>query len=114
MRQILACFVASAVSAQTSSQSAASKAALLSTRPEDEDLQTGHEPNRAPHQPHVLGCRRGHRAFDVQLHSLPSDAEQVAPELRGYGYIVVEELVAIVDPQTRKVEIVFPRWGGQK
>jgi hypothetical protein len=23
---------------------------------------------------------------------------------------VVEELVAIVDPRTRKVEIVFPRW----
>src|SRR6266436_1096528 len=30
---------------------------------------------------------------DVQVHSLPSDAERVAPQLRGYGYIVVEELV---------------------
>ena len=26
----------------------------------------------------------------------------------------VEELVAIVDPRTRKVEIVFPRWGSSK
>ena len=51
---------------------------------------------------------------DVQVHSLPSDAEQVAPQLRGHGYIVVEELVAIVDPKTRKVEMVFPRWGEQK
>jgi hypothetical protein len=31
----------------------------------------------------------------------------------GFGYIVVEELVAIVDPRTRKFEIVFPRWAEQ-
>jgi regulator of extracellular matrix RemA (YlzA/DUF370 family) len=31
----------------------------------------------------------------------------------GFGYIVVEELVAIVDPHTRKVEVVFPRWAEQ-
>ena len=48
---------------------------------------------------------------DIQLNSLPSEAEDVAPQLRGLRYIVVEELVAIVDPRTRKVEIVFPRWG---
>ena len=48
---------------------------------------------------------------DIQLNSLPSEAEEVAPQLRGLRYIVVEELVAIVDPRTRKVEIVFPRWG---
>jgi Protein of unknown function (DUF1236) len=51
---------------------------------------------------------------EVQIHALPSDAEQVAPQLRGLGYIVVEELVAIVDPRTRKVATVFPRWGEQK
>jgi hypothetical protein len=51
---------------------------------------------------------------EVQIHPLPSDAEQVAPQLHGLGYIVVEELVAIVDPRTRKVAIVFPRWGEQK
>ena len=48
---------------------------------------------------------------DIELHSIPSEAEQVAPQLRGFGYLVIEELVAIVDPRTRKVEIVFPRWG---
>jgi hypothetical protein len=37
----------------------------------------------------------------------------LAPQLRGFSYVVVEELVAIVDPRTRKVEIVFPRWGKQ-
>ena len=51
---------------------------------------------------------------EVEVHLLPSDAEQLAPQLRGYGYIVVEKLVAIVDPRTRKMAIVFPRWGEQK
>ena len=50
---------------------------------------------------------------EIQLNSLPSAAEELAPQLRGFSYVVVEELVAIVDPRTRKVEIVFPRWGGQ-
>jgi hypothetical protein len=38
------------------------------------------------------------------LHSLPVEAEQLAPRLRGFGYLVVE---AIVDLRTRKVELVF-------
>src|SRR3954453_17674542 len=42
-----------------------------------------------------------------ELNSLPPEAEQLAPQLRGFSYVVVEELVAIVDPRTRKVEIVF-------
>ena len=33
--------------------------------------------------------------------------------LPNVSYVVVEELVAIIDPRTRKVEIVFPRWGKQ-
>ena len=28
---------------------------------------------------------------DIQLHSLPVEAEQLAPLLRGFGYLVVEE-----------------------
>ena len=48
---------------------------------------------------------------DIQVHSLPAEAEKLAPQLRGFGYVVVEELVAIVEPRTRKIEIVFPRWG---
>jgi hypothetical protein len=47
---------------------------------------------------------------DIQVHALSAEAEKLAPQLRGFGYVVIEELVAIVDPRTRKVEIVFPRW----
>jgi hypothetical protein len=47
---------------------------------------------------------------DIEVHPLPGEAEKLVPELRGFGYIVIEELVALVDPRTRKVEIVFPRW----
>ena len=47
---------------------------------------------------------------EIEIHPLPTAAEQMAPQLRGFGYVVIEELVALVDPQTRKVEVVFPRW----
>ena len=48
---------------------------------------------------------------DVEVHSLPAEAEQLAPRLRGYGYVVVEEQIALVNQRTRKIELVFPRWG---
>ena len=51
---------------------------------------------------------------EIQVHSLQPEAEQLAPQLGGFGYVVVEELIALVDQQTRKVEIVFPRWGSSK
>jgi hypothetical protein len=47
---------------------------------------------------------------EIEVHPLPSPAEQVAPQLRGYGYVVVEEQIALVEPRSRKIEIVFPRW----
>jgi hypothetical protein len=47
---------------------------------------------------------------NIEVHALPAEAERLAPQLRGFGYVVIEELVALVDPRTRKVEIVFPRW----
>jgi hypothetical protein len=34
----------------------------------------------------------------------------LAPRLRGFGYAVLEEQVAIVDLRMRKAELVFPRW----
>jgi uncharacterized protein DUF1236 len=49
---------------------------------------------------------------DVELHPLPAEAEQLAPQLRGFGYVIVEEQIAVVNQRTRKVELVFPRWGG--
>ena len=51
---------------------------------------------------------------EIQLHSLPPEVEQLAPHLRGFGSVVVEEQIALVDQRTRKVEIVFPRWGSSK
>ena len=47
---------------------------------------------------------------DIQVQSLPAEAEQVAPQVRGLGYVVIEEQIALIDQRTRKVEIVFPRW----
>ena len=51
---------------------------------------------------------------EIQLQSLPSNAEEVAPALRGFGYIVVEELIAIVEKPTRRIVIIFPRWVEQR
>jgi Protein of unknown function (DUF1236) len=50
---------------------------------------------------------------EIQVHSLPPETEQLAPQLRGFAYVVVEEQIALVDQKTRKIEIVFPRWGEQ-
>ena len=50
---------------------------------------------------------------DIEIHALPAEAEKLAPQLRGFGYVVIEELVALVDARTRKVEIVIPRWQAQ-
>jgi hypothetical protein len=50
----------------------------------------------------------------IQIQALPSGAEQLAPQLRGYGCIVFEELIAIVDQNSRKVVVVIPRWRQQE
>ena len=104
-------FAASAAGAQTASDSAASKSALLTLdqKTRISELITARTPPLGgPSFPVAVD---GVVPPDIQLNSLPSEAEDVAPQLRGLRYIVVEELVAIVDPRTRKVEIVFPRWG---
>jgi hypothetical protein len=48
---------------------------------------------------------------NIELHPMPPEAERVAPQLRGFGYVVIEEQIALFDQRTRKVELVFPRWG---
>ena len=104
-------FAASAAGAQTASESAASKSALLTLDQKtriSEMITARTPPFGGPSFPVAVD---GVVPPDIQLNSLPSEAEDVAPQLRGLRYIVVEELVAIVDPRTRKVEIVFPRWG---
>jgi hypothetical protein len=49
--------------------------------------------------------------MDIRLEAFPLEAQAIAPRLHGYGYIVVEELLAIADQNSRKIVTVFPRWG---
>jgi Protein of unknown function (DUF1236) len=46
---------------------------------------------------------------DVSLQRLPAEAEQLAPQLKGDSYLAVEELVAIVDTNSRKIISVMQR-----
>jgi Protein of unknown function (DUF1236) len=106
-------FAASAAGAQTPADSAASKSALLTLDQKtkiSEMITKRTAPLAGPSFPVSVD---GVVPTEIQLNSLPSEAEELAPQLRGFSYVVVEELVAIVDPRTRKVEIVFPRWGKQ-
>jgi Protein of unknown function (DUF1236) len=50
----------------------------------------------------------------VAILRLPPEAENVAPQLRGYSYIAVEELVAIVDTSSRKITNVMQRMRRQE
>jgi hypothetical protein len=116
MRKILAlaaslCFVASAAAAQAPAQSAASKADLLSM---DQKIKIAQliTKQAAPLTSGAFSIAvDGIVPADIELHSLPAEAERLAPQVRGFGYIVVEEQIALVDQRTRKVELVFPRWG---
>jgi len=46
----------------------------------------------------------------VSLHSFSPEAETISPKLHEVGFIVVEELITLVDRRTRKIVSVFPRW----
>jgi len=46
---------------------------------------------------------------DIPVHPLPKEADTIAPQLRGFGYVVVEEQIALVDQQTRKIGFVIQR-----
>jgi hypothetical protein len=107
-------FVVGTAMAQPTSESAASKDNILSL---DQKLRiaeiiTKRSPALAGANFHV--AIEGIVPKEIDLQSLPSNAEDVAPELRGFGYIVVEELIAIVEKPTRKIVVVFPRWGEQQ
>ncbi len=49
----------------------------------------------------------------VQLRPVPDNVAAAAPQLRDRTYVVVEEQIAIVEPQTRKVVAVVQRWRPQ-
>ena len=116
MRKILAlatslCFFVSAAAAQAPSQSAASKSDLFSM---DQKIKIAQliTKQTAPLASGAFSIAvDGIVPADIELHSLPAEAQQLAPQLRGFGYVVVEEQIALVDQRTRKVELVFPRWG---
>src|SRR5207237_1151505 len=103
-------FAIASAAAQTPSESAASKADILSLDQKTE-ISKLITKQAAPLKDASFSIVVDSVVpSEVELHSLPADAEKLAPQLRGFGYLVVEELVAIVDPRTRKVAIVFPRW----
>ena len=116
MRTILAlaaslCFLLSSAAAQAPSQSAASKSDLLSM---DQKIKIAQliTKQTAPLTSGAFSIAvDGVVPPDIEIHSLPAEAQRLAPQLRGFGYIVVEEQIALVEQRTRKVELVFPRWG---
>jgi hypothetical protein len=50
----------------------------------------------------------------VALQRLPTEAEIITPQLQGYSYLAVEELVAIVDTNSRKITNVMQRMRRQE
>ena len=46
---------------------------------------------------------------DLQLRPVPASVGQAAPQFRGASYLVVEEQIALVDSQTRKILAVIQR-----
>jgi hypothetical protein len=77
--------------------------------PADQDCSTDHEASPAAHERRVFYSDGRH--CPIELHSFPAEIEQLAPGLHGFGYVVVEEQIALVDQHTRKIKLVFPRWG---
>jgi hypothetical protein len=45
----------------------------------------------------------------VPLRPLPAKAAEAAPQLHGASYVMVEEQIALVDAQTRKILAVIQR-----
>jgi Protein of unknown function (DUF1236) len=51
---------------------------------------------------------------NVVLQRLPAEAETITPQLQGYSYLAVEELVAIVDTNSCKIISVMQRMRRQE
>jgi hypothetical protein len=116
MRKILAlvaslCLVLSSAAAQAPSQSTASKSDLLSMDQKIKIAQLITKQTTPLTSGSFSIAVDGVVPPDIEIHSLPAEAQRLTPQLRGFGYIVVEEQIALVDQRTRKVELVFPRWG---
>src|SRR5262249_44601497 len=100
------CFLVSAAAAQGPSTSAAANSDLLSM---DQQIKIARLITKQP-PPLTSGAfsiqMGGVVPADIELHSLPAEIEQLAPRLHGFGYVVVEEQIALVDQHTRKIELV--------
>jgi hypothetical protein len=46
----------------------------------------------------------------IELRPMPESAIAIAPELQGLTYVVVDEEIAIVEPQSRTIVAVLQRW----
>jgi hypothetical protein len=57
----------------------------------------------------IRGLSERHRAIGGRTQFASFRGGRLGATTSRLQYVVVEELVAIVDPRTRKVEIVFPR-----
>jgi hypothetical protein len=98
---------------QTASESAAAKAQLLSL---DQKMKIAHQivKNDAARADNGFSIAVDRVVpAEIPVQPLPSEAENVAPQVRGFGYIIVGEEIALVDQRTRRIEVVFQRWGGQ-
>jgi hypothetical protein len=47
----------------------------------------------------------------IEVQAFPPDVQAVTARLDELGYIIVDELIAIVDQHSRKIVSVFPKWG---
>src|SRR5215216_2009227 len=47
---------------------------------------------------------------NIELRPMPNTAAELAPQFRGLSYVIVEEQIALVDPRSRKIVSVIPRW----
>jgi Protein of unknown function (DUF1236) len=50
---------------------------------------------------------------EIELRSIPGTAAELAPQLQGLDYVIVEEQIALVDQRSRKIVSVIPRWRSQ-
>jgi hypothetical protein len=48
----------------------------------------------------------------VRLVPLPSEIVEIVPQYRGYGFVVVEDEIVIVQPRTHEIVAVLPYSGG--
>jgi hypothetical protein len=106
-------FAASAALAQPTSPSAASQSELLSM---DQKVKIGTIiTEKTPPLTNIQFSPVVDQVVSsqIQIQDLPPDARKLAPQLDGYGCIVYEELIAIVDQNTRKIALVIPRWRQQ-